>query len=90
MGIRELKQNPSKIINQVKSGEDVFITERGVPVARITPLHVGPLDEMVASGEIAQASGSVTDLLSEIHRATAAEGEKSIAEWLRFSRGYDS
>ena len=34
-GIRELKNNLSRYLMHVKEGEDVVITERGKPVARI-------------------------------------------------------
>jgi antitoxin (DNA-binding transcriptional repressor) of toxin-antitoxin stability system len=34
-GIKEVKNNLSKLIDRVKAGEEVLITERGKPVARI-------------------------------------------------------
>ena len=34
-GIREVKNNLSKYLTQVKAGEEVVITDRGLPVARI-------------------------------------------------------
>lgn len=37
-GIREARQNLSKLIQAVKEGQDVIITDRGKPVARL----VGP------------------------------------------------
>jgi len=35
VGIRELKNNLSKYMRQVKRGETVLITEHGTPIARI-------------------------------------------------------
>lgn len=34
-GIKEIKNNLSRYLSQVKAGEEVMITERGKPVARI-------------------------------------------------------
>jgi prevent-host-death family protein len=37
VGIRELKENLSKYIAKVKSGQSIVITEHGKPVGRIIP-----------------------------------------------------
>jgi prevent-host-death family protein len=37
-GVTELKASLSEILAQVKSGEDVLITEHGRPIAKIVPL----------------------------------------------------
>ncbi len=36
-GIREARQNLSVLLGEVKKGEEIVITERGKPVARLTP-----------------------------------------------------
>lgn len=36
-GIREARQNLSELIDQVKKGQEVLITDRGKPVARLVP-----------------------------------------------------
>jgi prevent-host-death family protein len=38
-GIREARQNLSVLIEEVKKGREVIITERGKPVARLAPLE---------------------------------------------------
>lgn len=38
MGLREANQKFSKAIQAVKAGEEVVLTERGTPIAVITPL----------------------------------------------------
>ena len=48
VGIRELKQNLSKYIKRVKSGEHITITERRKRVALILPLGDGQTNQMVA------------------------------------------
>jgi prevent-host-death family protein len=39
MGLREANQRFSKAIKAVKAGEEVVLTERGKPIAVITPVH---------------------------------------------------
>ncbi len=36
-GIREARQNLSALIDEVKKGREIVITERGKPVARLVP-----------------------------------------------------
>jgi prevent-host-death family protein len=39
VGVRDLRQNASKVLDRVKAGEVVEVTERGVPVAMLVPLR---------------------------------------------------
>lgn len=42
IGIRELRQNASQYIRLVKQGETIEVTERGEPVALLTPFEDAP------------------------------------------------
>ena len=88
MGIRELKQNPSAVLAEVKNGEVVTITERGVPIARIVPAALSPLEEMVANGEVRVPNGKLSEVLDQITPIPREPGEKTAQEWLDWSRGY--
>jgi antitoxin (DNA-binding transcriptional repressor) of toxin-antitoxin stability system len=57
VGIRELRANLSAFVERVKNGEDVILTERGRPVARITRPGDGrtKLDELIARGQVTPA-----------------------------------
>jgi len=46
VGVRELRQNLSRYLVQVKAGESFAVTERGREVARLTPS--GPVDSPIA------------------------------------------
>ncbi|HMI80397.1 MAG TPA: type II toxin-antitoxin system prevent-host-death family antitoxin [Solirubrobacterales bacterium] len=50
VGVRELRQNLSKYLAEVKDGESFLVTERGVEVARLTPSggKDSPLARLVA------------------------------------------
>lgn len=38
-GVREARQNLSALLDEVKKGREVLITEHGRPVARLVPPH---------------------------------------------------
>lgn len=51
VGVRELRDHLSKWLDEVKAGRDVTITERGKPVARISPIaDDDPLAHLIAEG----------------------------------------
>lgn len=63
MGIRELRQRASELLRLVERGETVEITDRGRPVALLTPLPGGsPLEQLRAAGEVESASTVLADL----------------------------
>jgi prevent-host-death family protein len=52
VGVRELNQNTSQVIDRVRRGETIEVTERGHPVARLVPISraTAALDRLVAEG----------------------------------------
>ena len=50
VGIRALKQNASAVVAQAAAGETITITDRGRPVAQLTPLPASRLDVLVEAG----------------------------------------
>ncbi|OGQ94873.1 MAG: hypothetical protein A2521_09560 [Deltaproteobacteria bacterium RIFOXYD12_FULL_57_12] len=40
-GIKDVKNNLSRLLSRVKAGEEILITDRGRPVARIVKEHPG-------------------------------------------------
>ena len=47
VGVRELKNRLSEYLNRVRTGERVMITDRGRPVAVISPPPVTPVDRRI-------------------------------------------
>jgi prevent-host-death family protein len=47
VGIRELKNRLSQYLRRVRAGERLVVTERGKPVAIISPPAVTPLDRRI-------------------------------------------
>lgn len=54
VGIRDLKNNLSRYLDQVQGGSEVIVTDRGRPIARLSPLaHPGDrLATLIASGAV--------------------------------------
>ena len=55
VGVRDLRQNASKVLDAVKAGAIIEITEHGVPVARLAPITRSLYEEYIASGLIKPA-----------------------------------
>lgn len=55
VGIRALKQNASAVVATASAGESVTITDRGRPVAQLTPIPASRLQQLIASGSVRPA-----------------------------------
>ncbi len=58
VGIRELNQHASRVIDRVRNGEVIEVTDRGRPVARVVPINESPglLGRLVQEGRAAPPS----------------------------------
>ncbi len=66
IGIRELRQNASVYLDRVKEGESIEITERGVPIAVISPVgSMSVIDRMIAEGTITPGRGHLAEWLRD-------------------------
>ena len=79
-GIRALKQNASKVVARAAAGEIVTITDRGRPVALLTPIPTGRLDALVAAGRARPAKGRLTDLPPPPDRKSHRSLSRALAE----------
>jgi prevent-host-death family protein len=64
IGVRELRQNASRYLREVKRGETLEVTERGEPVARLVPIpgEESTYQRLVAEGRIVPGAGNLLDL----------------------------
>ena len=63
VGVRELRQRASELLRRVERGEVIEITDRGRPIAQLSPLPAGsPLEQLRAAGDIEPASASMDEL----------------------------
>jgi prevent-host-death family protein len=87
VGIRELKQNPSEVVSRVKAGEQIVITERGRPVAKIVPISLSPLEELIASGKVSEPTIDIREAVRQIVPLELGQDSMTSEEWLKWSRG---
>lgn len=74
VGVRELRQRASELLRRVATGETIEITDRGRPVALLSPLPDGsPLERLLAAGEIEPAIGDIDDLPDPIDLGAGTE-----------------
>ena len=66
VGIRELRQQASAILKRVAGGETIDVTDYGHPIARIVPLKLGAMDQLVLEGRATQAVGDLLDIADEM------------------------
>jgi prevent-host-death family protein len=84
VGIRELRQRASELLRLVEQGETIEVTDRGRPVALLTPLPEGSaLERMRAAGEIESASGDINDLPPPLKLSPGAELPSQVLARLR-------
>ena len=84
VGIRELRQRASELLRQVERGESIEITDRGRPVAGITPLPPGsPYRQMLVEGEIARASRETGELPEPLSLSPGQESASAVLARLR-------
>lgn len=84
VGVRELRQRASELLRLVEQGETVEITDRGRPVALLSPLPQGtPLEQLRAAGETAPATGDLVDLPEPLLLADDIELPSAALERLR-------
>ena len=65
MGLRELGQNVSRVMERIKKGESLVVTEHGTPIARLEPYKArSRLDDMIADGDAIPAENSIEEYLA--------------------------
>ncbi len=84
VGVRELRQRASELLRWVEQGETIEITDRGRPVAHLSPLPSGsPLEQLRAAGEVDPASGDLAALPDPLVLADDVEPPSSVLARLR-------
>jgi prevent-host-death family protein len=84
IGIRELRQRASELLRRVEQGETIEVTDRGRPVALLSPPPEGsPFDRLRALGEIDPATGDLDDLPEPLAVAPGIESPTEALSRLR-------
>lgn len=82
MGVRELRQNLSRYLERVKTGEAFVVTERGTEVARLTPSgeHRSALARLIAERGATIPQGDLIAGLGPRHRVEGPSTTDLLAE----------
>ena len=84
VGVRELRQRASELLRRVEAGETIEVTDRGRPVALLTPVpEAGPLERLRAAGEVTSPVGELDDLPAPLPLSPGQEAPSVILERLR-------
>ncbi len=84
VGVRELRQRASELLRRVGEGETIEITDRGRPVALLTPTPRGtPLERLRAAGVIEAATEDLDDLPEPLDLPAAVERPSAALARLR-------
>lgn len=76
IGIRDLRQNASGAVRRVAAGETLIVTDRGRPVAQLTPAARSGLAHLTATGQARPPLARLADL-------PPIQGTGSLSEALR-------
>jgi len=83
VGVRELRENLSEWLDRAAAGEEILVTERGKPKARLSGAETA-YDRLVREGRLKPATGRRVPLPPPM---TAESGAPTLTEFLMWSRG---
>ncbi|MFN2470761.1 MAG: type II toxin-antitoxin system Phd/YefM family antitoxin [Gaiellaceae bacterium] len=86
VGIRELRENLRAVLERVKAGDAVVITERGRPVARLVPLPANdPLERLIAEGRVRRPLAPKEPV--DVTGLPRMRGDKTLTDYVIEGRG---
>jgi prevent-host-death family protein len=83
VGVRELRQRASELLRRVEDGESIEITDRGRPVAVLSPLPPDPVERLRAAGDLLPSDGDLSDLPEPLTLASGVESPSAVLARLR-------
>ena len=81
IGVRELRQQASRYLEEVAAGERIEITDRGRPVARLVPITGDPWEDLINAGDVVKAVRPIR--ADEIRPVAYAHSASEALEQLR-------
>jgi prevent-host-death family protein len=84
VGVRELRQDASKVLGLVKNGESIIVTEWGKPVAEICPIKATTMQDLIDAGLVSPAKAKFDPKVFE--PLPNPEGRSLLKEFLKERR----
>lgn len=82
---RELRNQSSKILERVKNGETIDVTNNGELVATLIPPSASPFERLLLAGQVRPAANSAVDFQA-LTRVTSEASTADILDDLRGDR----
>lgn len=77
VGVTELRRHLRTYLDDVRAGEELIVTDRGTPIARILAVKAKPvIDRLVAEGRLSPPRGIPRPVAAD-HEGIAADGPVS-------------
>lgn len=83
---RELRNNSSKILERVKNGETIDVTNHGEVAATLIPPSSSMLERLIRTGRVRVCAPAGAVDLTTIHRVASLESSAEILADLRGDR----
>ena len=83
VGVRELRQDASQILDLVKAGQVIEITEHGVAVAKLVPISKSTYEEYLEAGLIIPAANPDHTFDIPSKRLTGSRSSTQLLEMMR-------
>ena len=80
VGIRALQQHASAVVARAAAGEEIVITDRGRPVARIAPLRPRGLQALIDEGLVRPGRGTFAPFDQRIEITDGPSASEILAE----------
>ncbi len=88
VGIRALKQNASAVVAQVVAGGSVTITDRGRPVAQMTPIGSTRIETLIDAEKARPARRRLSELPAPARRRRGRTSPSAVLEEMRSTERY--
>ena len=81
VGVRELRENLASWLDRVQAGDEVLVTERGRPVARLSAIdRRNKLEELIAQGRVTPAKKPRTPI--DRSKLPRLEGRPTLSDFV--------
>ena len=84
VGIRALKQNASAVVADASSGQTITITDRGRPVAQITPIPMSRNEGLLVAGLGRRARRDIATLPAPVSGPSVSDELAAMRDAERF------
>lgn len=83
VGVRELRAHLSSWLDRARKGEEILITERGLPIARLLPLDFSEIRKQLREDAVITAAGRPS---RKIKKSDLGKAKSNVSELVKDQR----